>query len=156
VIVGEGPARSRLERLAVRHDRAHGVVFAGAVPDQELPEYFAAADVFAMPCRTRAWGLDVEGLGTVFLQAAAVGKPAIAGRSGGTSDAVLEGTTGLLVDGRSTTAIANALLRLLRFPDEARALGARGAERVRRDLTWPVLASRLERWLHETAATRRR
>ena len=151
LIVGAGPSRGRLERLTVRHGLASHVVFAGAVSDADLPACFAAGDVFAMPCRSRWAGLDTEGLGTVFLQAAAVGRPAVAGRSGGAPEAVMDGKTGIVVDGRCAAAVEAGILRLLRSPDEARALGANAASRVHHELTWPLLARRLERLLHEAS-----
>ena len=151
LIVGAGRTRRSLQRLARRHGVASRVVFAGAVDAADLPACFAAADVFAMPCRSRWGGLDAEGFGTVFLQAAAAGLPAVAGRSGGAPEAVLDGVTGLVVDARDTTPVEAALLRLLRRPDEARALGAAAALRVRREFTWPILARRFESILHDAA-----
>ncbi|MGH9387685.1 MAG: glycosyltransferase family 4 protein [Vicinamibacterales bacterium] len=155
LIVGTGPSRRRLERLTVRHGVASHVVFAGAVSDADLPACFAAGDVFAMPCRSRWAGLDAEGLGTVFLEAAAVGRPAVAGQSGGAPEAVLDGETGLVVDARASASVEAGVLHLLRSADEARAMGANGASRVHRELTWPVLARRLECLLHEASAKRR-
>jgi phosphatidyl-myo-inositol dimannoside synthase len=151
LIVGAGPSRRRLERLTVRQGVTSHVVFAGSVPDADLPACFAAGDVFAMPCRSRWAGLDTEGLGTAFLEAAAVGRPAIAGRSGGAPEAVIDGETGIVVDASRSDAVAAAVLRLLRSPDDARALGAAAASRVHRELTWPLLARRLECLLHEAS-----
>lgn len=154
LIVGAGPSRRRLERLTVRHRVTSHVVFAGAVSEADLPGCFAAGDVFAMPCRSRWAGLDTEGLGTVFLEAAAVGRPAIAGRSGGAPEAVIDGKTGIVVDAAGSAAVEAGLLRLLRSPDDARTLGAAAASRVRRELTWPLLARRLECLLHEASNDR--
>ena len=154
LIVGAGPSRRRLERLTVRHRVASHVVFAGAVSDAELPACFAAGHVFAMPCRSRWAGLDTEGLGTVFLQAAAVGRPAVAGQSGGAPEAVIDGETGIVVDARVSAAVEAGVLRLLRSPDEGRALGANAASRVHRELTWPLLAQRLECLLREASTDR--
>ncbi len=102
------------------------VVFTGEVPDQQLPAHYDAGDVFAMPCRSRMGGLDVEGLGIVYLEASATGLPVIAGDSGGAPDAVVEGETGYVVPGRDVAALADRLSRLLEDPEEARAMGARG------------------------------
>ena len=155
LIVGAGRSRRRLERLTVRCRVAPHVVFAGAVTDGELPGCFAAGDVFAMPCRSRWGGLDTEGFGTVFLQAAAAGRPAVAGRAGGAPEAVIDGETGVVVDGRDRHAVEAGILRLLRSPAEAHALGAAAAVRVRNELTWPILARRLECLLRETAGAAR-
>ena len=81
--VGGGPDQPRLQRLAVEVGVADDVVFTGSVPWSELPAYYDAGDVFAMPCRTRRAGLEVEGLGIVYLEASATGLPVVAGRSGG-------------------------------------------------------------------------
>jgi phosphatidyl-myo-inositol dimannoside synthase len=151
LIVGAGPARRKLETLAARYGVASRVVFAGAVPAADLPACFAAGDVFVMPCRSRWAGLDTEGLGTVFLQAAAVGRPAVAGRTGGAPEAVIDGETGIVVDGMSTAAVEAGVLRLLQSPAEARALGATGASRVHRERTWAILGRRLECLLHEAS-----
>jgi phosphatidyl-myo-inositol dimannoside synthase len=89
-----------------------------------------------MPCRTRLGGLDVEGLGIVFLEAAACGLPVVAGNSGGAPDAVVEGETGYVVDGESVEAVAERLIRLLTSSDEARAMGERGREWVKETWSW--------------------
>jgi phosphatidylinositol alpha-1,6-mannosyltransferase len=153
-IVGAGPSRRHLERLAARERVLEHVIFAGEVSRAHLPACFAAGDVFAMPCRSRWAGLDVEGLGSVFLQAAAIGLPAIAGTSGGAPEAVLDGRTGLVVDGTSVPEVEAALLRLLRSPREARAFGAAGAARVHQEMTWSLLARRLGSLLYEASAER--
>jgi phosphatidylinositol alpha-1,6-mannosyltransferase len=142
LIVGDGPDRGRLWSLAQTLGVGHRVIFAGAVPDDELPMYFRAGDVFAMPCRSRWGGLEVEALGAVYLQAASVGRPVIAGRSGGTSDALVDGETGWLVDGRRVEAVAQAIAEILRAPDRGVGFGTRGAERIRRDFTWDQIAIR--------------
>src|SRR6202020_1221487 len=89
------------------------VVFAGQVPDGALPAYSDAGAVFAMPCRTRRRGLDVEGLGIVYLEASASGLPVVAGDSGGAPDAVLGGRSGFVVDGRDEHAITDRIVSLL-------------------------------------------
>jgi phosphatidylinositol alpha-1,6-mannosyltransferase len=96
-----------------------------------------------MPCRTRRAGLEVEGLGIVFLEASATGLPVVAGRSGGSPDAVLDGETGVVVDGRSVTAVADAVAGLLEDPVRAAAMGAAGRGWVEREWRWDVLAQRL-------------
>jgi phosphatidyl-myo-inositol dimannoside synthase len=150
LVVGGGPDRERLKGLAAGAP-AGSVVFAGEVSDADLPAYHAAADVFAMPCRSRLGGLEVEGFGIVFLEAAAAGKPVVAGDSGGAAEAVLDGETGLVVDGRHAGAVAEAVGALLANPSRAEAMGKAGRERVERTFTWPRLTERLARWLAEAS-----
>ena len=87
------------------------MVFTGSVPFDELAAHYDAGDVFAMPCRTRNRGLDVEGLGIVYLEASATGQPVVAGDSGGAPDAVLDGETGFVVPGRDVAAVADRVSR---------------------------------------------
>jgi phosphatidyl-myo-inositol dimannoside synthase len=141
--VGGGPDEPRLRRLAAEVGVAQDVVLTGAVPVEELPAHYDAGTVFAMPCRSRHAGLEVEGLGIVFLEASASGLPVVAGRSGGSPDAVRHGETGLVVDGTSTTQVAGAVAGLLQDPDRARAMGAAGRDWVQREWRWDVLAARL-------------
>jgi len=143
LIVGGGPDLDRLCRLAAETGVADAVRFTGPVPWEELPAHYAAGDVFAMPCRTRRGGLDVEGLGIVYLEAAATGLPVIAGRSGGAPDAVLAGETGYVVDGRSVAAVAACIAELLADPAKSSAMGERGRAWVEREWRWDVLANRL-------------
>jgi len=142
LLVGGGPDRARLDELAVSSP-AGSVLFAGEVPDQDLPSYYAACDVFAMPCRSRWAGLEVEGFGIVFLEAAAAGKPVVAGRSGGASEAVDDETTGILVEGREPKAVALALTRLLTHRPLAVEMGTAGRARVEAEFTWKGQAARL-------------
>jgi phosphatidylinositol alpha-1,6-mannosyltransferase len=136
LVVGAGPDERRLRRLADRLGVTDAVTFAGGVPHRDLPPYYAAADVFAMPCRTRRVGLDLEGLGIVFLEAAAAGLPVVAGDSGGACEALLPGRTGYLVDGRSVREVAERLTELLLDRKAARAMGARGREWVMTRWGW--------------------
>ncbi len=147
LLVGGGPARSRIEALAREYGVAGDVSITGSLPFTDLPGYYRAGDVFAMPCRERLRGLDVEGLGMVFLEAAACGLPVVAGRSGGSTDALLPGETGLLVDGRDVTAVAAAVAGLLADPARAGAMGARGREWVTDQWTWPATANALKAML---------
>jgi phosphatidylinositol alpha-1,6-mannosyltransferase len=123
------------------------VVFAGQVSEEDLPRYYAVGDVFAMPCRTRLRGLEVEGWGNVFIEAAACGKPVVVGDSGGAPDAVRDGETGYLVDGRDTAAVAARLVTLLRDPDLRARMGAAGRAWVEAEWRWDVLAGRLRHLL---------
>jgi phosphatidyl-myo-inositol dimannoside synthase len=143
VIAGGGPYLDTLRGLAGRFGVADHVTFTGGVPSADLPAYHAMADVFAMPCRTRGAGLDVEGLGIVFLEASAAGVPVIAGSSGGAPETVRHNKTGIVVDGRSVQQIADAVSELLGDPDRAAAMGAAGREWVTTQWRWDDLAGRL-------------
>lgn len=142
LVVGGGPFRERLERLAREKGVEDAVVFAGEVPEAELASYYAAGDVFAMPCRSRYAGLEVEGLGLVYLEAQACGRPAITGDSGGAPEAVVHGETGFVVPGRDRRALADAAARLLSAPDEAAAMGRAGRAFVEREHRWDDVVSR--------------
>jgi phosphatidylinositol alpha-1,6-mannosyltransferase len=144
LIVSGGPYRGALEKLAARTGVAASVHFAGAVPWEELPAYYGAGDVFAMPCRTRRGGLDVEGLGIVYLEASATGLPVVAGDSGGAPDAVLDGETGYVVPGRSVEAAAQRIVELLQDGALRRRMGERGRRWVEEAWRWDLLAHRLE------------
>jgi phosphatidylinositol alpha-1,6-mannosyltransferase len=147
LLVGGGPFRSRLTSLAASVGVGSSVVFTGSVPWPELPAYYNCGDVFAMPCRTRLGGADVEGLGIVFLEASACGLPVVAGASGGAPDAVLEGETGHVVDGRVEAAVAERLVALLQDPAEARRLGDNGRRWVTERWSWERSAADIERYL---------
>ena len=143
LLVGDGPMRRALETLAAELEVSDDVVLAGAVPWVDLPPYFAAGDVFCMPCRTRKLGFEPEGLGIVYLEASATGLPVVAGRSGGAPDAVLEGRTGLVVDGRAVSALAAALVRILGDPEAAADMGAEGRLWVEQRWQWAASAALL-------------
>jgi phosphatidylinositol alpha-1,6-mannosyltransferase len=143
LLVGGGPYRSTLERLAAEHRVADSVVFTGSVPWTELPAHHAAGDVFAMPCRTRRGGLDVEGLGIVYLEASSMGLPVIAGDSGGAPDAVLHGETGFVVAGRDTGELSDRVATLLEDRELAARLGAAGRSWVDKEWRWDTQAERL-------------
>jgi phosphatidylinositol alpha-1,6-mannosyltransferase len=143
LIVGGGPYSGTLHSLAERAGLTHSVIFTGPVPFAELPAHYAAGDVFAMPCRTRRGGLDVEGLGIVYLEASATGIPAISGDSGGAPDAILEGETGYVVPGRDSGLLAARVTGLLQDPGGARAMGEKGRAWIERDWTWDQAAARL-------------
>jgi phosphatidylinositol alpha-1,6-mannosyltransferase len=148
LIVGDGPQRSSLEALAASLGIALDVVFAGAHPWTELPPYFAAGDIFCMPTRTRKGGLEVEGLGIVYLEASATGLPVVAGDSGGAPDTVRDGETGYVVDGRSAEAIAARVSELLLDRELATRMGAAGRAWVEKAWRWDDLAGRLQELLH--------
>jgi len=147
MLVSDGPYRPQLERLAARTGVADSVVFTGAVASDELPAYYDAGDVFAMPCRTRRGGLDVEGLGIVYLEASATGLPVVGGDSGGAPDAIQDGETGYVVPGGSAEAVADRISQLLADPAGAAAMGDKGLAWVEREWTWDLVAERFQRIL---------
>ena len=147
VIAGGGPYEQKLRGLAAATGVADDVVFTGRVPSAELAAHHTIADVFAMPSRTRGAGLDVEGLGIVYLEASATGVPVVAGNSGGAPETVLEGKTGHVVDGRDATRIANAIVDILSDRDAAAKMGAAGREFVERQWRWDSLGARLRHLL---------
>ncbi len=132
LIVGGGPYEKDLRRLAAETGVAGSVRFTGAVPWAELPAHYGAGDVFAMPCRTRRGGLDVEGLGIVYLEASATGLPVVAGDSGGAPDAVLDGETGWVVRGESPEETADRVATLLLDPELRARMGERAGPGWRR------------------------
>ncbi|MCW3814297.1 glycosyltransferase family 4 protein [Micromonospora sp. DR5-3] len=143
LIVGGGPYRATLEKLARQTGVEREVVFTGSVPSAELPAHYAAGDVYAMPCRTRNRGLDVEGLGIVYLEASATGLPVVAGDSGGAPDAVREGETGYVVRGRDVAQLADRVATLLADRDLARQLGGAGRAWVEKEWRWEAQAERM-------------
>lgn len=143
LLVGGGPHRGRLERLVGELGLGRHVVLTGSVPWADLPAHFAAGDVFAMPARTRHRGLDVEGLGIVYLEASATGLPVVAGDSGGAPDAVRDGETGFVVPGGDVEAVADRVSRLLEDRPLARSMGERGRAWVERTWRWDAVADRL-------------
>lgn len=151
VIVGGGPYLETLRKLAQDRGVADHVTFTGGIPGDELPAHHAFADVFAMPCRTRGSGMDVEGLGIVYLEASAAGVPVIAGESGGAPEAVQHNKTGLVVDGTSVDKVADAVSELLTDRDRAAAMGAAGREWVTAEWRWDKLAARLAELLRGDA-----
>jgi phosphatidylinositol alpha-1,6-mannosyltransferase len=147
LLVGGGPAEKSLRRAVARLGLERSVVLTGPVATEELPAYYAAGDVFAMPCRTRRGGLDVEGLGMVFLEAAACGRPVVAGTSGGAPEAVQEGVTGHVVDPRSPDAVAARIAGLLADPARARAMGKAGRAWVEQRWSWTTIAATFDELL---------
>lgn len=146
VIVGEGPYARRLHAMAEGVD---GVRFTGRVSDDDLCRIVAAADVFAMPVRTRGGGLDVEGLGIVFLEAQACEVPVVAGDSGGAPETVTD-HSGVVVD-KNDDALVAALVRLLRDPLLRESMGEAGRRHVQREFSWQVLGERCEKLLFSQA-----
>jgi phosphatidyl-myo-inositol dimannoside synthase len=144
MLVGDGSYRPSLERLVKQAGVADSVLFTGPVSWDDLPAYYDAGNVFAMPCRTRRAGLDVEGLGIVYLEASATGLPVIGGDSGGAPDAILDGETGYVVGGRDEKALTDKLVQLLADPAGAAAMGDKGQAWIDREWTWDLVAERLD------------
>jgi phosphatidylinositol alpha-1,6-mannosyltransferase len=140
LMVGEGPYRKKLEELTSELALQSAITFIGRIQYADLPTYISVGDLFAMPSRSRFAGLEVEGLGIVYLEASACGLPVIAGKSGGAPDAVVEGVTGVTVDGRDSADIARAAIAMLDDLDQARAMGARGREWVISNWGWEIWA----------------
>jgi phosphatidyl-myo-inositol dimannoside synthase len=132
VIVGNGPELPILRSLA--KDSPHRVEFYPDASDENVAEWYAAADVFCLPTRESA--ADVEGFGIVYIEAASAGLPVIAAKSGGAAEAVVDGETGLLVDSEDPRDIARALMRVLGDPEIRSRLGSAGRERAFREFRW--------------------
>ncbi len=146
VIGGSGRDRNRLAKLVA--ETGAPVRLLGRVDDADLPALYGTADVFTMACRNRWLGLEQEGFGIVFLEAAACGVPQIAGRSGGAAEAVDHGRTGLVVDDpTSVEELVAALGTLLADPLARARMGARGRDRAEREFSYDVLAARLQQGL---------
>ncbi len=147
LVVGKGREEERLRGMVGEQGLEGKVIFAGYVPDRELPLYYNLCDVFCLPNRVTVSSYlkgDYEGFGIVFLEASSCGKPVIAGKSGGVGDAVLDGVTGILVDPYSVDEIASALVKLLKDKGLAERMGRAGRERAVSDFDWTILSKRLE------------
>ncbi|HEX5535148.1 MAG TPA: glycosyltransferase family 4 protein [Actinomycetales bacterium] len=150
LLVGDGPNRRSVERLVRDLGLQRDVVVAGRAPWAEVPAYYDAGDVFAMPTRTKLGGLEAEGLGICYLEAAATGLPVVAGDSGGAPDAVVDGENGFVVDGRSEAQIADRITTLLLDRDLAARFGKRGRQWVAEKWLWDHQAERLQAMLAGT------
>jgi phosphatidyl-myo-inositol dimannoside synthase len=145
-IAGAGRDRDRLERIA--RETAAPVRFLGRVPHEDLPSLVGCADVFTMLCRNRWAGLEQEGFGIVFVEAASCGVPQIAGRSGGAHEAVADGETGIVIDDpRNVAAVARALHDLLDDEPRRAAMAVAARRRAVEHFDYAVLADRLGRAL---------
>jgi phosphatidylinositol alpha-1,6-mannosyltransferase len=149
LLVGEGPYRSHLEKLANKLSMNHNITFAGRILYNNLPSYLSAADLFAMPSRARFFGLEVEGLGIVYLEASACGIPVVAGKSGGATDAVIEGVTGLCVDGTDINQIANAVIDICGDAKRASNMGAAGRNWIVDQWRWEIWSKEFNSLLAE-------
>ena len=138
LMVGEGPYRKDLTKMVEKLKLSQSVTFIGRIQYKDLPRYICAGDIFAMPSRSRLAGLEVEGLGIVYLEASSCALPVVAGRSGGAPDAVEDGITGFSVDGTSTAEISSAIIKLLDDPVKAKAMGAAGRSWIIEKWRWEI------------------
>ena len=147
LIVGEGPYREhlvkRVNQLKIKDD----VTFVGRIGYEQLPEYICVGDLFAMPSRSRFWGLEVEGLGISYLEASACGLPVIAGASGGAPDAVDPGKSGVVVNGVDDVAIAKAVISFLNDPETSKTMGGYGRKWVVEKWRWEIWSEAFEQLL---------
>ncbi len=142
VIIGSGPYKEHLEKLALKLNVSPNITFIGRINYAELPRYICVGDIFVMPSRSRFFGLEVEGLGIVYLEASACGLPVIAGNSGGAPDAVLVGETGLVVDGTKVNEISAACVKLIENPELSELMGQKGRSWIVDKWRWELWASK--------------
>lgn len=147
LLVGVGPRRKKLDQLVRVHGLEEYVRFIGRITYEKLPDYFRLGDLFVMPSRSRLAGLEVEGLGIVYLEASASGIAVLAGSSGGAPDALVPGKTGEIVDGTSTVDIANVINELLDHPSRLLAMGVAGREWVEQRWSWQIWGERFKELL---------
>ena len=140
LFVGSGSYRKALENLIAERELGRNVTFTGRVNYDELTRYICVGDIFAMPSRSRLAGLEVEGLGIVYLEASACGLPVLAGDSGGAPDAVLPGKTGLVVNGLDVNAVADGAIKLL--SGDRTAMGQAGRQWALANWDWNIWASK--------------
>jgi phosphatidyl-myo-inositol dimannoside synthase len=147
LMVGQGPYLSHLKKLVHNLNLAEHVSFIGRIQYAQLPQYICAGDIFAMPSRSRFFGLEVEGLGIVYLEASACGLPVIAGSSGGAPDAVVNGATGIVVDGENDQEIAAAAIKMLQDLAGSKAMGLAGREWIIENWRWEIWSERFNKLL---------
>ena len=150
LLIGEGPYRQYLETRVKKLQLDSHVTFIGRISYTDLPRYICLGEVFAMPARSRLAGLEVEGLGIVYLEASACGLPVIAGNSGGAPDAVQEGVTGFVVDGRDAQTVAQSISELLAAPQRARQMGLAGRAWIIKEWRWQIWSERFTEILKST------
>lgn len=148
LLVGVGPYQAKLVALAKELGVSELITFIGRINYAELPAYICVGDIFAMPSRSRLLGLEVEGLGIVYLEASACGLPVVGGRSGGAPDAVLIGETGLVVDGKEISEIAAACIELFQNPELATLMGSKGREWIINNWRWEIWANKFSELLN--------
>ena len=150
VLIGEGPYRGYLETRVKNLGIDSSVTFIGRITYADLPRYICLGEVFVMPSRSRLAGLEVEGLGIVYLEASACGLPVIAGNSGGAPDAVVQGVTGLVVNGKDQHAVATSIATLLNDQEKAREMGRKGREWVIGQWRWEIWSEKFRELLKPT------
>ena len=150
LFVGVGPLRKKLDRLVQKFDLTSHVRFIGRVNYDSLPQYFQLGDLFVMPSRSRLAGLEVEGLGIVYLEASACGLAVVAGTSGGAPDAVLQGETGVVVDGTNLDEITEVINDLLDHPTKLKTMGIAGRTWTEERWSWQIWGERFKELLMET------
>jgi phosphatidyl-myo-inositol dimannoside synthase len=144
-VAGTGPELKRLRKLALRLGAP--VTFLGRIPDEDAPSLYATADIFLLPVVDRYWGLEVEGLGVVLLEAAACETPSVTGRSGGTPEAVIDGETGFVVEAQDAHALANATMKLLNNEQLRAEMGMRARQHVERNFAADRIPRAFLDWL---------
>ena len=149
LLVGEGPYREHLEKLVTQHKLERSVTFIGRIQYKELPTYICAGDIFAMPSRSRLMGLEVEGLGIVYLEASSCGLPVLAGNSGGAPDAVVHNETGLVVNGTDAQDIAAAAIELLVNVESSKKMGIAGRKWIVNNWRWEIWSKYFEDLLNK-------
>jgi len=149
LLVGEGPHRDHLQKLIQEHRLEGSVTLIGRIDYKDLPLYICLGDIFAMPSRSRLMGLEVEGLGIVYLEASACGLPVLAGNSGGAPDAVVQNETGLVVDGTNNKEIADAAIELLTKVDLSKKMGTAGRKWIVQNWRWEIWSRSFEDLLNK-------
>lgn len=144
LLIGQGPYREHLQELVRKHRLESSVTFIGRIEYKDLPMYLCAGEIFAMPSRSRLMGLEVEGLGIVYLEASSCGLPVLAGSSGGAPDAVVQNITGLVVDGTNHEQIATAAIDLLNNSVASQLMGAAGRQWIVENWRWEIWSKEFE------------
>jgi phosphatidylinositol alpha-1,6-mannosyltransferase len=145
VIVGSGPEGEKLKILSSKLQVENSILFTGEISEEKKAAFYQLCDVFIMT--PRQIGSDVEGFGTVYLEANQFGKPVVAGRSGGVGEAVVDGVTGIIMDPENVNQIAEAVIKLLTDEPLAKKLGEQGQERVEKEFRWEIQAEKLKKIL---------
>ena len=149
LLVGEGPYREHLQTLVKKHNLEASVTFIGRIQYKDLPTYICVGDIFAMPSRSRLMGLEVEGLGIVYLEASSCGLPVLAGDSGGAPDALVQNETGLVVDGTDDQQIATAAIKLLTNIELSKKMGLAGRQWIIDNWRWEIWSKDFEKLLNK-------